>query len=221
VEHIDLLEKALSASGMHLTPLMINQFTAYHRMILEWNRKINLISRDDENRIISRHFLESLGVLQFIEMRKGEKAMDLGSGAGFPGIPLKIFRPDLEMTLVESRRKKAVFLMQVKETLPLQDTKVIARRAEEIEAGDTPFDTVMCRAVADLSTLVLWCSTLVRRPGGRLIAIKGTRIDTEIDRMKKRRDRAGIEKWSLMDYLPFPSFLRGGAGKLILVEWGP
>jgi 16S rRNA (guanine527-N7)-methyltransferase len=158
------------------------QLAQYIRLLLEWNQRINLISPNDEDRIAERHILESLAVLSVWDFPKESTVLDLGSGGGFPGIPLKIIRPDLAMTLLESRQKKALFLNAVVRELKLENCRVVNARAEEI-SGEK-FSIVIARAVADLKTLWKWSRSLLV-DGRVLLAMKGGELDDELQTLRK------------------------------------
>jgi len=160
--------------GVYLTHAQTALFMAYKDILLEWNKKINLTAITDERDIILKHFIDSLtvwphlpgGALDFI---------DVGSGAGFPGIPLKIARPDIRMTLLDSTNKKITFLNAAINTLELTGTAALHARAEE--AGRQPdmrgrFDIAVARAVAPLGKLAGYCLPFIKK-GGLVLALKG------------------------------------------------
>ena len=118
---LNLLQAPAEASG---------QFFRYHDLLLEWNQRMNLISRQDETRIVRRHFIESVALLQFADMPLRTRLLDIGTGAGFPGIPIKICRPDIQVTMIEATRKKGLFLNHLIHELDLSGVHVIIGRAE-------------------------------------------------------------------------------------------
>lgn len=167
------------------TPEQIVQLTNYLRLLLEWNQRINLISPNDEDRITERHIIESLAVLSIWPFPEGASVLDLGSGGGFPGIPLKIMRPDLAMMLMESRQKKALFLNTVVRELQLPNCRIVNVRAEDLAPNSAErFSIVIARAVADLKTLWQWSRPLLTA-GGALLAMKGGEIEDELRALKK------------------------------------
>jgi len=170
------------ASFLDLSLGQKQQLAQYIRLLLEWNQRINLISPNDEDRIAERHIIESLAVLSVWTFPEGAPVLDLGSGGGFPGIPLKIMRPDLAMTLLESRQKKALFLSTAVRELRLENCRVVNARAEEISGQK--FSIVIARAVADLKTLWEWSRPLLIS-GGVLLAMKGGELDDELQAVKK------------------------------------
>jgi len=220
VEQIELLRTALEQSKIDIYPELIELFAKYREMLLSWNRKVNLISKRDEERIVERHFLESAGLVETVSFPFGSRVIDLGSGAGFPGIPIKLVRPDLKVVLVESKRKKVLFLRQVIEKLSLQRIDVVQGRIEEMEGRIVPADFVLTRSVADLSTLVKWCRNYLRMPGGKLIAIKGPNVLKEIDCLERETSFPGIElkKVRLVKYNPFPALSRARESFVVIIE---
>ena len=160
--------------GVNLTDLQKAQFNTYLSELKAWNENVNLTAIKEDEDIISKHFFDSLSVLRAIPENTATLA-DIGSGAGFPGLPIKIARPDLKVTLIESVGKKADFLKHIIQILKLNDTEVVQARVEEI--GRDPnlreqFDVVTARAVATLSTLCEYALPLLR-VGGVFIAQKG------------------------------------------------
>jgi 16S rRNA (guanine527-N7)-methyltransferase len=151
---------------------------AYLGLLAKWNRAYNLTAVRDPEDMVSRHLLDSLAVLPFVH---GESLADLGSGAGLPGIPLAIARPDIAVTLVESNGKKARFLREAARSLPLPNVRVFEARVQTV-AG--LFDTVTCRAFASLRDMLLWGGHLLA-PGGRLLALKGHAIPAELGSIPK------------------------------------
>jgi 16S rRNA (guanine527-N7)-methyltransferase len=163
-------------------PEQMAQLQKYITLLLDWSQRINLISPNDEGRIAERHILESLAVLSAWPFPENASVLDLGSGGGFPGVPLKIMRPDLAMMLLESRQKKTIFLNTVVRELRLENCCVVNARAEEI-SGEK-FSIVIARAVADLKRLWKW-SRLLLTDDGILLAMKGGALDDELQALKK------------------------------------
>ena len=160
-EGLSALELALPASGPQ-------QLLDYIALIEKWNKTYNLTAIRTPEHMIREHLLDSLAVSPHIE---AGSLLDLGSGAGLPGIPLRIARPELQVTLLESSSKKCAFLTQALIELGLTDVDVACRRAEEYRP-DAPFDSVITRAFADLKTIAALGVPLLA-PGGRLFAMKG------------------------------------------------
>ena len=168
--------------GITLDDTAIFRFEKYMRTVLEWNEKINLTSITDENEFIIKHFYDSLTLLHTLDIKEGAKIIDVGTGAGFPGIPLKIARPDVQLTLLDSLNKRLVFLEENVLT-PLDLTaNVIHGRAEEISRQNDyreKFDFAVSRAVANLSSLSEYCLPFVK-VGGVFASMKGPESSEEI-----------------------------------------
>ncbi len=173
----------------------MNQFEIYHRELLKWNPKANLISKKDEGRIVERHFLES-ALLSFLNEFQGElSVLDLGTGGGFPGVPLKIITPNLQMVLLDSKRWKCLFLRDLVKALELQNTEVLCERAEaaaEHREYRNRFDRVVCRAVTDLSALYRLSRPFLKSVG-RLVALKGSRLNDELKGFKTQYPGVPLE----------------------------
>lgn len=158
----------------------LNQFQKYHDFLLEWNKMINLISRQNATTetILERHFLDSIVFLPEIEglINQTPTILDIGSGAGFPAIPLAIMKPEWNFTLSEATMKKANFLNELIKHLNLKNAKVENRRAEELK---NKYDFITARAVAKLDELIKYSLHILKK-GGSLLAYKAKDIDEEI-----------------------------------------
>jgi len=152
-------------------------FDKYTQELLDWNKKFNLTAVTDPAEIRVRHFEDSLSVLQAIDL-KNQSVLDIGPGAGFPGVPLKIVCPNIKLTLLESTRKKTEFLKHLIEVLGLKEVEVVWGRAPEWKAPQK-FEVVLARAVAKLPELIKWCLPYVRT-GGIFIAQKQDEVETEV-----------------------------------------
>ena len=182
---INQLTRGCLALGFELKEEEIQNFAVYLKEILVWNRRINLVSRQDTDNIALFHFVDSLSLLPVVKVVPGTKMMDIGSGAGFPGLPLKICRQDLNLTLVESRRKRSLFLKHVVETLALKGVTIITKRAEDLNRQalfQDKYDIVVARAVTQLLPLVHLCLPFLNQ-GGRFVAYKGGAMEEEIQEM--------------------------------------
>jgi len=166
--------------GLTLTPDMLEKFEVYRKMLLSWNEKINLTAITEPREILEKHFLDSMILLKVRELPLGARVIDVGAGAGFPGIPLKIVREDINLTLLDSLRKRTEFLQEVSRALG-QSSEVIHGRAEE--AGHHPalretFDAATARALAAMPLLCELCIPFVRT-GGAFLALKGPQSEPE------------------------------------------
>jgi 16S rRNA (guanine527-N7)-methyltransferase len=166
--------------GLALCSQQLGQFATYADELRRWNERVNLTAITDESGIVVRHFLDSLRCARSWGTPP-RSLVDVGAGAGFPGLPLKILRPELRLTLVESVEKKAAFLRHIVAVLGLSEVAVVAARAEAIgrdPAQREQYDLVVARAVAELRVLAEYCLPLCR-VGGRFLAPKGGQVADE------------------------------------------
>ncbi|MEW6570117.1 MAG: 16S rRNA (guanine(527)-N(7))-methyltransferase RsmG [Nitrospirota bacterium] len=172
---------------LRFTPLSehINAFLTYLSEIKKWNKVYNLTGIQKDEDIVIKHFLDSLLYLKFIPDDRPIKIADVGSGAGFPGIPMKIMDPGIEMYLIEASGKKAAFLQHVINLLGLQKIKVIEKRVEDVEIGKDMFlvDIAVTRALFSIKKFIKKATPLVR-PGGNLIVSKGPKVKDELKTLK-------------------------------------
>lgn len=172
-DQLEILQNGCRKWRIDLSPAQREKFSLYIENLLLWNQRINLVSSKDIGRLAQRHLLESLAPLKLIPIKEGEEVLDLGSGAGFPGLPLKIARPDLSLSLTESTRKKALFLQKMIDLLRLSQTEVLWKRGEELIGRR--WDLILSRAALRIDDLLPLSLSLLRR-GGRLLAFgKGGR----------------------------------------------
>lgn len=177
-----LINQVFTQHGFSLTNSQASLFTAYLENLKLWNNKINLTSIRDDREIIMKHFLDSVSVLNYFVVKEDDLVVDVGSGAGFPGIPIKILIPNLNLTLVESISKKASFLKFLKTRLKLKDTKIINLRAEEIiklNQHQQNYDLVLTRYIASIEDSIDYCLPLLK-PSGNWVAFKSRNVQDEI-----------------------------------------
>lgn len=165
----------------------IGKFEIYFSMLTEWNKKFNLTAILEQNEVYEKHFIDSLMSEKYVNF-SSKSLLDVGSGAGFPGIPLAINHPDLSVTLLESNGKKITFLNEVIKKLDLKNVKIIQGRSEEI-TGE--YDFVTARAVKQLNILLEISSHLIK-VGGNFLAYKGN-ADNEINQSKKALEKLNLE----------------------------
>ncbi|MFA5072819.1 MAG: 16S rRNA (guanine(527)-N(7))-methyltransferase RsmG [Nitrospirota bacterium] len=169
----ELLLQGARELNIALAPAQAKAFITYSLELRKWNKKINLTSIDDEKEIIIRHFLDSLTYLKGFAPEKNHRLLDMGSGAGFPALPIKIVHPEISITLVESVKKKASFLRHVTRQLHLDSVLIIEQRLDEIANSlSQSFDIVTARAFADMKTALITGSAFLK-PGGSIILSRG------------------------------------------------
>lgn len=172
------LKLLFSEYGMVLDNNQIEKFEKYKSLLLEYNGKFNLTNITEDNQINIKHFLDSCLGLEFIQ--GDEKVIDIGSGAGFPALPLKIMRPMLQITMLDAVNKKVNFLNAVVGKLSLTDTVAYHVRAEDFAVQNKEkFDCVVARAVSAMPTLLEYCLPFLK-PGGKMIAYKSEKAEEEI-----------------------------------------
>ena len=198
-----LLEK-VSDLSIELSEKQVDQFIKFYELLVEWNKVMNLTGITEYEDVVEKHFIDSLSLVKTLDIMDIETVIDIGTGAGFPGIPLKIVRKDIKLTLLDSLNKRLVFLDNVKRFLELESTKIVHGRAED--AGkDTnyreKYDIATARAVANLSVLAEYCLPFVK-VGGLFVCMKGNNVE-EIEEAEKALDKLGgkIEKIEKI-YLP-------------------
>ena len=178
-------EKYLEKMSISLNKEQYDQFYAYMVLLIEWNEKINLTAITEPQEIILKHFVDSLTIAKYIE--EGKTIIEMGTGAGFPGIPLKIYRNDVKVVLADSLNKRIKFLNEVIEKLQLKNIETIHCRAEELGKNKEyreKFDYATSRAVANLSTLSEYLLPFVKLNGSGIF-MKTMEIDEELENAKK------------------------------------
>lgn len=181
--NIDVLLKGIDDLDLELTEKDAARFSDYKKLLQEWNEKINITSITEDSEIDIKHFLDSLTCLSF-DIFDGDKSLiDIGTGGGFPGIPLKIMKEDLDVTLLDSLNKRIIFLDQVIKDLGLKGIRAVHGRAEELSRKEEyreKFSIAVSRAVASLDTLSEYSLPFVK-VGGHFIAMKGPEIEEELE----------------------------------------
>ncbi len=172
--------------NISLDETALERFETYYNMLIDYNTRMNLTAITEENEVIVKHFCDSLCLLSKIEVKEGASLIDVGTGAGFPGIPLLIARPDLKITLLDGLNKRLVFLQDVLKALELK-AEIIHARAEEGAHEDNlreQFDIATSRAVARQSVLCEYCLPYVK-VGGSFVAMKGPQAQEELKDAEK------------------------------------
>lgn len=219
-----LFEQTLRENGFDLGDRSRALFVAYAAQLIDWNRKINLISRTDIENLWTNHFVHSLSILFLLDIPIGSRILDVGTGGGLPGIPIAIVRPDLKITLLDSINKKTNALTAIVSDLGISNAKVINGRAEEVgkrRGYSSEFDIVIARAVAPLDDLIKWSLPFFDRRRAELavqhsgepntakvdmktpalVALKGGDVESEI--------RRSLVKWSGIEIASMPLIFPG------------
>ena len=210
-------DQELETLGIQLTDVQKKQFDRYFELLIEWNRVMNLTGITEYDEVNLKHFTDSLTIVRIKEMKNVSTLIDVGTGAGFPGIPIKIAFPNIKVTLLDSLNKRIKFLNQVVEELDLKDVVTLHGRAEDYAKKQEyreQFDLCVSRAVANLSTLSEYCLPFVKKEGC-FISYKSADSDEEIQQSQNALDILGgkIEK---VDKFMLPGSDMGRA--LVMVE---
>lgn len=203
---IDKFINGLEKLDITLSETQINQFLKYYEMLVEKNKVMNLTAITEFDEVIEKHFLDSLQIAKYIKFSEDTKLIDIGTGAGFPGIPLKITFPEIETVLLDSLNKRILFLQEVVDELGLEKIELLHGRAEDF--GKNPayrekFDLCVSRAVANLSSLSEYCLPFVKT-GGNFVPYKSGNMEEELEQAKKAVFLLGgkinsVERFQLAD----------------------
>lgn len=199
------LKQALEKAEIKIADDSYGKFTQYYNLLVEWNEKINLTAITKPDEVAVKHFEDSLSVLKYVDIKENSKIIDIGTGAGFPGIPLKIVREDIDLTLLDSLNKRLVFLQDVCKKLNIS-AQTIHSRAEESSRKKEyreKYDFAFSRAVAQLNLLSELCLPYVKK-GGVFVAMKGPDVGEELKNAENAINILGgkireIKEFSLSD----------------------
>jgi 16S rRNA (guanine527-N7)-methyltransferase len=181
------LRQLAAEQGIVLSEEQLQQFERYYELLVEWNEKMNLTGITEKPQVYEKHFYDSITPAFYYDFSKVESVIDVGSGAGFPGIPLKICFPSLKLTILDSLNKRLLFLQEVTKQLGLQNVSFVHSRAEDAGRDKKyreQFDLATARAVARMNVLSEFCLPFVK-PGGAFLVMKGANIEEELNEGKK------------------------------------
>lgn len=193
---------ALSEKGIILTDTQLEQFRIYHKELVEWNDKMNLTAITEQSAVYLKHFYDSITAAFYLDFTKPMSICDVGAGAGFPSIPLKICFPHIEVTIVDSLNKRIQFLQHLSGELGLTKVQFVHSRAEDFGQSShrESYDVVTARAVARLSVLAELCVPLVKK-GGVFVAMKAATASDELDDAEKALQKLGVKLETVHSFL--------------------
>lgn len=186
-------KRQLTEYGFNVTQKQLDQFNLYYKLLVEWNEKMNLTAITEYGEVLMKHFLDSVSIIKANDFSKISSVIDIGTGAGFPGIPIKIMFPDIKITLLDSLQKRIGFLNTVISELGLENVETIHGRAEDFARNIVyreKYDLCVSRAVANLSTLSELCLPFVC-VNGFFISYKSDKSNEEIENAKNAFDLLG------------------------------
>lgn len=196
----DFLKEKLLNENLPADELCLDRFMKYNELLLDWNEKINLTAITEPSEVVIKHFIDSVAAKEYLP--SGAKVIDVGAGAGFPSLPLKLVRDDLDILMLDSLNKRVNFLNEVIGELSLKNITAVHGRAEELskKGARESFDACVSRAVAKLSVLCEYCLPFVK-VGGAFLAYKGPAPDEEIAESKRAISVLGGEIAQTHEYV--------------------
>lgn len=211
MELINTFESKINTLHIELSKEQYSQYVTYYNMVVEKNKVMNLTGITEFDEFIDKHYIDSLSIVNAVDMTRVNSIIDVGTGAGFPGIPLKIAFPHLKITLLDSLNKRINFLNEVIETLGLQNVETCHGRAEDFghrKEYREQYDLCASRAVANLSTLTEYCLPFVK-VGGQFVSYKSGNVDNELKESSKAIKILGGEAGKVCSFvLPGTDFAR-------------
>lgn len=202
MEFFQLMKEASLEVGLELTEIQYNQFIRYMRLLQEWNEKINLTAITEDKEVVKKHFIDCIKAFKSDAIKNAKTLIDVGTGAGFPGLPIAIMNPEVKVTLLDSLNKRINFLNLVIRELGLKNVVTIHSRAEDgarnVELREK-FDVATSRAVANMSVLSEFCIPYVKL-NGYFVALKGPAIEEELKDAQKAMEVLGGELKGKIEY---------------------
>ena len=191
----DILKKGIEDLGLRCSDETIDKFSKYREILVEWNQKMNLTGIEEEKEVYIKHFLDSLASVKKGYIKDGMSIIDVGTGAGFPGLPLKICLENSKVTLLDSLNKRINFLNEVCTNINIDDIELIHGRAEDFGKNEDyreQYDIATARAVAGLPILMEFCAPFIK-VGGYFVCLKGPNADSELEESSKAMEVLGLE----------------------------
>lgn len=191
----DILRQGIKDFGIEVNDQMISDLKTYREILVDWNQKMNLTGIEEEKEVFIKHFLDSISAVSNRYIKDGISLIDVGTGAGFPGLPLKICLQNIKLTLLDSLNKRINFLQEVSNTVNLKDVEFIHGRAEDFGKNSDyreQYDVATARAVAGLPILMEFCVPFVK-VGGYFVCLKGPNANLELEESKMAMDILGLE----------------------------
>ncbi len=191
----EILKKGLEDLGIIASDKVLNNFNIYREILVDWNQKMNLTGIEDEKEVYIKHFLDSVSSVKDNYIKDGVSIIDVGTGAGFPGLPLRICLENIKLTLLDSLNKRINFLQEVSNSLELDNIEFIHGRAEDfgkLEEYREQYDIATARAVAGLPILMEFCVPFIK-VGGHFVCLKGPNANLELEESKAAMEALGIE----------------------------
>ena len=191
----EILRQGINGFGIEANDQMIDDLKTYREILVDWNQKMNLTGIEEEKEVFIKHFLDSISAVSNGYIKDGISLIDVGTGAGFPGLPLKICLRNIKLTLLDSLNKRINFLQEVSNNLGIDDIKFIHGRAEDFGKDSEyreQYDVATARAVAGLPVLMEFCVPFIK-VGGHFVCLKGPNANLELEESKGAMEALGIE----------------------------
>lgn len=195
MENKDILRKGIEELGISVNDKILQDFKVYREVLVDWNQKMNLTGIEEEREVYIKHFLDSISATTNNYIKDGMSIIDVGTGAGFPGLPLRICLKNVKLTLLDSLNKRINFLQEVSAKVGIDDIEFIHGRAEDFGKDENyreKYDIATARAVAGLPVLIEFCAPFIKL-GGYFVCLKGPNANLELEEAKKAIEIMGLE----------------------------
>lgn len=195
MENKDILRKGIEELGISVNDKILQDFKVYREVLVDWNQKMNLTGIEEEREVYIKHFLDSISAITNNYIKDGMSIIDVGTGAGFPGLPLRMCLKNVKLTLLDSLNKRINFLQEVSAKVGIDDIEFIHGRAEDFGKDENyreKYDIATARAVAGLPVLIEFCAPFIKL-GGYFVCLKGPNANLELEEAKKAIEIMGLE----------------------------